>query len=92
MNQLAIVASQGIVGMSQQLFTMLVTVSSLGGLALGIGVGIRNGWRNGIGSAIGGVIGGILLSIMIANAAGLREAGDRDLKDHGVVPNSVYGR
>lgn len=87
-----VLAAQGIVGMSQELFGMIVAVGSVGGLALGILVGIRNGWKQGLGGAIGGVIGGIILSIVIANAAGFRDSSNQELKDRGVVPASIYGQ
>lgn len=87
-----ILAAKGIVGMSQELFTMLVIVGGFAAMGLGIFVGLRNGWKQGIGSAIGGVVGGIVLSIIIANAAGLQQSGNKELHDRGVVPNQVYGR
>jgi hypothetical protein len=85
-----LLAAQGIVGMSQELYSMVVIVGGLAAMALGILVGLRNGWKQGIGSAIGAVVGGIILSLIIANAAGLQESGNQELKDRGVV--SVYGR
>lgn len=87
-----VLAAQGIIGMSQELFTMLVIVGGMAGMALGILVGLRNGWKQGIGSAIAGVVGGIVLSLFIVNAAGLRDSGNQELKDRGVVPNQVYGQ
>ncbi|MBU8841269.1 DUF3482 domain-containing protein [Mycolicibacterium goodii] len=87
-----ILAAQGIIGMSQELFGMVVVVGALAGLALGIGVGLKNGWRNGMGSAIGGVIGGVVLSIVISIAAGLAASGKQELEQRGVVPHSVYGQ
>lgn len=88
-----VLAAQGIIGMSQELFSMLVIVGSMAGMALGIAVGLKNGWRQGLGSAIGGVVGGIVLSLVIANAAGFQESGNQELKQRGVVPNSsVYGQ
>jgi uncharacterized membrane protein len=88
-----VLAAQGLIGMSQELFSMVVIVATLAAMALGIAVGLRNGWKQGIGSAIGGVVGGIVLSLVIANAAGFQESGNQELQQRGVVPNSsVYGR
>ena len=87
-----VLAAQGIVGMSQELYSMLVIVGGLAALALGIAVGLRNGWKQGIGSAIGAVVGGVVLSLVIANAAGFQKSGNEELKQRGIVPNSVYGR
>lgn len=87
-----VLAAQGIIGMSQELFSMVVVVGGLAAMALGIFVGLRNGWKQGVGSAIGAVVGGIVLSLVIANAAGFQESSNEELKQRGIVPNSVYGR
>jgi Na+/H+-translocating membrane pyrophosphatase len=89
-----VLAAQGIVGMSQEMFSMVVIVGGFASLALGIVVGLRKGWKEGLGSAIGAVVGGIVLSLVIANAAGFRESANQELKDRGVVPpqGSIYGR
>ena len=87
-----VLASQGIIGMSQELFSIVVIVGGMAAMALGIAVGLRNGWKQGIGSAIGAVVGGIILSLVIANAAGFQESGNQELKQRGIVPNSVYGQ
>ena len=87
-----ILAAQGIIGMSQELFSMVVVVGGMAAMALGIFVGLRNGWQKGIGAAIGAVVGGIVLSLVIANAAGFQESGNQELKQRGIVPNSVYGQ
>lgn len=88
-----VLAAQGIIGMTQELFSMLVIVGTMAGMALGIAVGLKNGWKQGIGSAIGGVVGGIVLSLVIANAAGFQQSGNEELQQRGVVPNSsVYGQ
>lgn len=87
-----VLAAQGIYGMSQELFGMLVGVGAVAGLGLGIVLGLRNGFKQGIGAAIGGVVGGILLSITIANAAGLKDSTNHELEQRGVVTHSVYGQ
>ncbi|MCH9729761.1 MAG: hypothetical protein K0U84_08830 [Actinomycetia bacterium] len=85
-------AAQGIVGMSQELYSMVVIVGVSAAMALGIAVGLKNGWKQGIGSAIGAVVGGIVLSLVIANAGGFQESGNKELQQRGLVSNSVYGR
>jgi hypothetical protein len=87
-----VLAAQGIVGMSQELFSIVVIVGSMAAMALGIGVGLRSGWQKGIGAAIGGVVGGIALSLIIANAAGFQQSGNQELEQRGIVSNTVYGR
>ena len=66
-----VLAAQGIVGMSQELFSIVVVVGGMAAMALGIAVGLKNGFKQGIGSAIGAVVGGIILSLIIANVAAL---------------------
>lgn len=85
-----VLAAQGIVGISEELFSVLVVVGGMAAMALGIFVGLRNGWKHGIGSAIGAVVGGIVLSLVIANVAGFQESGNRELQERGIV--SVYGQ
>lgn len=85
-----VLAVQGIVGMSQELFSIVVIVGGMAALALGIAVGLKNGFKQGIGSAIGAVVGGIILSLIVANVAGFQEAGNQELEQRGIV--SVYGR
>jgi hypothetical protein len=92
-SQVTVLAAEGLIGMSQELFGMAVVVGSLAAMVLGIFVGLRNGAKQGIGAAIGAVVGGIVLSLVIANAAGFQESGNTELKQRGIVPNSsVYGR
>ncbi|NTY62544.1 hypothetical protein [Mycolicibacterium sphagni] len=83
-------ASQGIVGMSQELFKMVVIVGTLAAMALGIFLAFRAGVKQGIGAAIGAVVGGIILSLIVANVAGFQESGNQELQQRGIV--SVYGR
>lgn len=85
-----ILAAQGIVGMSQELFSIVVVVGGMAAMALGIAVGLRNGFKQGIGSAIGAVVGGIILSLIIANVAGFQQSGNQELEKRGIV--SVYGQ
>jgi hypothetical protein len=85
-----VLAAQGIVGMSQELFSIVVIVGGMAAMALGIAVGLRNGLKQGIGSAIGAVVGGIILSLIIANVAGFQKSGNEELKQRGIV--SVYGK
>lgn len=85
-----ILSAQGIVGMSQEIFSIVVIVGGLAAMCLGIAVGLRNGFKQGIGSAIGAVVGGIILSLIIANVAGFQESGNQELQQRGIV--SVYGR
>ena len=85
-----VLAAQGIVGMSQELFSIVVVVGGMAAMALGIAVGLKNGFKQGIGSAIGAVVGGIILSLIIANVAGFQESGNQELEQRGIV--SVYGR
>lgn len=84
-----ILAAQGIVGMSQEIFSIVVVVGGLAAMALGIAVGLRNGFKQGIGSAIAAVVGGIILSLIIANVAGFQQSGNQELQQRGIV--SVYG-
>ncbi|AFM20622.1 hypothetical protein Mycch_6022 (plasmid) [Mycolicibacterium chubuense NBB4] len=85
-----IFASQGIIGMSQELFKMVVIVGTLAAMALGIYLAFRAGVKQGIGAAIGAVVGGIILSLIVANVAGFQESGNQELQQRGIV--SVYGR
>jgi hypothetical protein len=85
-----VLAAQGIVGMSQEIFSIVVVVGGLAAMALGIAVGLRNGFKQGIGSAIGAVVGGIILSLIIANVAGFQQSGNQELEQRGIV--SVYGQ
>jgi threonine/homoserine/homoserine lactone efflux protein len=85
-----VLAAQGIVGMSQELFSIVVVVGGLAAMALGIGVGLKKGFREGIGAAIGAVVGGIVLSLIIANVAGFQKSGNEELQQRGIV--SVYGQ
>ena len=87
-----ILAAQGIVGMAQELFSMVIAVGALAGMGLGIFVGLRNGWQKGLGAAIGGVVGGIVLALVISNAAGFYQSGNQEIEQRGIVPNTVYGR
>ncbi|KUH91811.1 hypothetical protein AU187_04085 [Mycobacterium sp. IS-1556] len=77
-------------GMSQEIFSIVVVVGGLAAMALGIAVGLRNGFKQGIGSAIGAVVGGIILSLIIANVAGFQQSGNQELQQRGIV--SVYGQ
>ncbi len=87
----AVLASgQGIVGMSQEIFSIIVVVGGLAALGLGIVVGLKKGYQQGIGAAIGAVVGGIILSLIIGNIAGFRDSGSQELKQRGIV--SVYGQ
>lgn len=86
-----VLAAQGIVGMAQELFKMVVIVGTIGAMALGIFLAFRAGVKQGIGAAIGAVVGGIILSLIIANAAGFQESGNQELQERGVVV-SPYGR
>ena len=85
-----VLAAGGIVGMSQELFTMVVVVGGLAAMALGIVIGLKRGFKEGIGAAIGTVVGGIVLSLIIANVAGFQKSGNEELKQRGIV--SVYGQ
>ena len=86
-------AGGGIIGLSNEVYTIIAIVGGTAALATGIILGLRYSWRMGIGTGIAVFFGGVVFSILIANAVGFRDLGNQELEQRGVVPQqSYYGR
>ncbi len=84
-------AASGLESMGQQAYLLIAALGGFGSLGLAIIVALKNAWKVGIGSGIAAFFAGIALSVLIANAVGIHDAGTKEFHDRTGYNPGPYG-
>lgn len=84
-------ASSGLENMGQQFYLLVAALGGFGSLGLAIMVALKNAWKIGFGSGIAAFFAGVALSVLIANAVGIHDAGSKEFHDRTGYQSGPYG-
>lgn len=84
-------AASGLESMGQQFYLLAAALGGFGSLGLAIYLSLKNAVKIGIGAGIAAFFGGIALSVLIANAVGIHDAGTKEFHDRTGYNPGPYG-
>ena len=84
-------AASGLESMGQQAYLLIAALGGFGALGTAIVLSLKNAWKIGFGSGIAAFFAGIALSVLIANAVGIHDAGTKEFEQRTGYHSGPYG-